>query len=412
MNCGALSKSMRSATSAVALILAVLPATLAHSDSISDILRQAALDNEFVPVAETHVIVDANLAAIGKKLFESRSLSLNGNISCKDCHLEQFGSADGIPNAIGVGGEGEGADRVVSGGAIIPRNTLPLWGRGGAGFDMLFWDGKVDFTDGQRISQFGAQPPSEDPLITAIHLPAVEIREMLTEDPQVHESKQEDVESAAQLYDGIMARLEESEAETLSALGRHMSVEPDGLEFIHVATAIADFIREEFRLQQTRFHRFVFEDGDLSEQERRGALIFYGKGKCATCHSGPYLTDFAFHAIPFPQLGFGKNGFGVDYGRYNVTHDPGDLYTFRTPPLFNVTKTEPYGHSGSVGNLADAIRLHFDPLPLVDIEAMAPFDRHEFYKRLMAAGDDMLQIGFLADEDVDALVAFLHTLSF
>jgi cytochrome c peroxidase len=80
--------------------------------------------------------------------------------------------------------------------------------------------------------------------------------------------------------------------------------------------------------------------------------------------------------------------------------------------LFNVTKTEPYGHSGSVGNLADAIRLHFDPLPLVDIEAMAPFDRHEFYKRLMAAGDDMLQIGFLADEDVDALVAFLHTLSF
>jgi cytochrome c peroxidase len=403
---------MRSATSAVALILAVLPATLAHSDSISDILRQAALDNELVPVAETHVIVDANLAAIGKKLFESRSLSLNGNISCKDCHLEQFGSADGIPNAIGVGGEGEGADRVVSGGPIIPRNTLPLWGRGGAGFDMLFWDGKVDFTDGQRISQFGAQPPSEDPLITAIHLPAVEIREMLTEDPQVHESKQEDVESAAQLYNAIMVQLGESEAEILSALARHMLVERDGLEFIHVAIAIAHFIREEFRLEQTRFHRFVFEDGDLSEQERRGALIFYGKGKCATCHSGPYLTDFAFHAIPFPQLGFGKNGFGVDYGRYNVTHDPGDLYTFRTPPLFNVTKTEPYGHSGSVGNLADAIRLHFDPLPLVDIEAMAPFDRHEFYKRLMAAGDDMLQIGFLADEDVDALVAFLHTLSF
>ena len=403
---------MKSVTSAVALILAILPATLAGADSISEILRQAALDNRLIPVAQTQIAVDESLAAIGEKLFESRALSLNGNISCKNCHLEQFGSADGIPNAIGVGGDGEGAARVVSGGSIIPRNTLPLWGRGGAGFDMLFWDGKVDFTDGKRISQFGAQPPSEDPLITAIHLPAVEIREMLIEDPQVHKNKQEDVESAAQLYDAIMARLGESEAETLSALARHMSVEQDGLEFIHVAIAIAHFIREEFRLQQTRFHRFVFEDGDLSEQERRGALVFYGKGKCATCHSGPYLTDFAFHAIPFPQLGFGKNGFGVDYGRYNVTHDPGDLYTFRTPPLFNVTKTEPYGHSGSVANLADAIRLHFDPLPLVDIEAMAPFDRHEFYKKLMAAGDDMLQIGFLADEDVDALVAFLHTLSF
>ncbi|MBV5270063.1 MAG: methylamine utilization protein MauG, partial [Afipia sp.] len=84
----------------------------------------------------------------GKTLFKSRSLSLNGNISCQQCHLDQFGSADGIPNAVAVGGDGKGAARVMGAGGILPRNTLPFWGRGGKGFDTFFWDGKVDFLAG------------------------------------------------------------------------------------------------------------------------------------------------------------------------------------------------------------------------------------------------------------------------
>ena len=85
-----------------------------------------------------------------------------------------------------------------------------------------------------------------------------------------------------------------------------------------------------------------------------------------TCHYGPYFSDLKFHVVPFPQLGFGKNGFGVDYGRFNVTFDPKDLYKFRTPPLFNVEKTAPYGHSGSVATIQEAIAAHFDPLRLVN----------------------------------------------
>ena len=40
----------------------------------------------------------------------------------------------------------------------------------------------------------------------------------------------------------------------------------------------------------------------------------------------------------------------------------GDPYKFRTTPLFNVEKTAPYGHSGSVATIEDAIAAHFDPL--------------------------------------------------
>lgn len=47
-----------------------------------------------------------------------------------------------------------------------------------------------------------------------------------------------------------------------------------------------------------RFDRFV--DGDeaaLTAAEQRGAKLFVGKGKCFSCHSGPYLSDFGFHNV-------------------------------------------------------------------------------------------------------------------
>jgi cytochrome c peroxidase len=140
--------------------------------------------------------------------------------------------------------------------------------------------------------------------------------------------------------------------------------------------------------------------------------LFYGKGHCVACHSGPYFSDFKFHVIATPQLGFGANGFGVDYGRFNATFDPRELYAFRTPPLYNVEKTAPYGHSGSLATVEEVITTHFDPLRFVDVAAMDKFGRHEFYKRLTLSAEAATTIGFLSDEEVKEIVSFLRTLSF
>ena len=113
-----------------------------------------------------------------------------------------------------------------------------------------------------------------------------------------------------------------------------------------------------------------------------------------------------------PQLGSGKNGFGVDYGRYNVTHNPKDLYKFRTPPLYNSTKTAPYGHSGGTASLREVIIYHFDPLREINTAELSTFDRHEYYKKMAASATNILQIGFLDDQEVDALVTFLKTLDY
>jgi cytochrome c peroxidase len=399
---------------AISLSLAAAAASMlsAQSSMRETVLRQAAIDAGIVEPLSLVPAVPSDLAAIGERLFESELLSLNGDTSCSSCHLDQFGSADGLRVAIGVGGRGEGNERAASGGDVVPRNTLPLWGRGGVGFETFFWDGKVSRTPDGLFSQFGAQAPSDDPLVIAAHLPIVQLREMLAEDELTDmEYRTETVESATQIGEIVVDRIR-GDRELGPALAEARGTSLDDLAFIDIAEALAGFVRTKFAMRPSAFSNFLFQDGLLTEEELHGGLIFFGKGRCSSCHSGPYLTDFDFHTLALPQAGSGVNGFGVDYGRYNATLDTSDLYRFRTPPLWQVTETGPYSHSGSVDRLDDMIRYHFDPLFEWNPDRLSTEERVEFTRRLVLWGRDPTQIPALAEDEVDALVAFLTTLRF
>ena len=164
-------------------------------------------------------------------------------------------------------------------------------------------------------------------------------------------------------------------------------------------------------MQQTKFHKFVFDGGELTQAELDGGLIFYGRGRCIACHAGLYFSNFRYHAVAFPQIGFGRNGFGVDEGRYNITLDPKDRFLFRTPPLFNLSKTAPYSHSGSVATLKQAIIAHFDPLSLVELDHMSARARGDLFQRLGVAAQETLPSP-LTEDDVNDLEGFLRTLEF
>jgi cytochrome c peroxidase len=396
--------------------------TVGHTATFDDLLRTQVLQGGWRPAAELYVNPDEPLAAAGKTIFESPRLSLNGAISCRTCHQDKFGSADGIPNAAATGtghllrsgsDKVTGPERLLSGAKQLPRNTLAFWGRGAIGFDTFFWDGRVrrDPSSGV-ISQFGAAAPATDPLIVAAHLPVVEIREMLREGRLAEQYMHESVEKSRAVYNAIARNLRAGEPAASRTIASTLRKDPERLEYLDYARAIAAFIRSEFRLKPTKLERFMYRQGDLSDAERRGGHVFYGKGGCVTCHRGPHFSDFEFHAMPFPQLGFGKNGFGVDYGRYNATFDSRDLYKFRTPPLYNVARTAPYGHSGALRTLDQVVIAHFDPLRMVDLSHMDSFARHELFRRMAASADVSTRVKFLSDDEVRDVVAFLHTLSF
>jgi cytochrome c peroxidase len=94
-----------------------------------------------------------------------------------------------------------------------------------------------------------------------------------------------------------------------------------------------------------------------------------------------------------------------------VTHEPTDLYCFRTPPLINVSKTAPYGHAVALYDFQSAISAHFDPLGVADPAAMNAFARHELYKRLLASAPDASTVTLLYEGEVRAIRTFLGTLT-
>lgn len=396
----------------ISLLMFVLPANQLSADYLSTQLRSAAIQNGYRTPSEVNSLFDEKKADLGEIFFSSKKLSLNGNTSCSSCHLDKFSSADGIPNAIGVGGEGEGFHRLSGAGALVPRNTLPLWGRASTDFSAFFWDGKVENVNGSIISQFGSAAPSNDALTVAIHLPFLEIREMVLDNDFVNENfKTETVNSALDLQEILLDRVK-SELKLEAELEAAFSVSADEINFLHIAESIKHFFARKFALDPSRFSEFIETKIELSESEVQGGLTFYGKGMCSACHSGAHFTDFDYHTILLPQVGPGKNGFGSDYGRFNFTLNFEDFNKFRTPPLHNVLKTQPYGHSGSVFDLKSAIIGHYDPFSLYDFSKMSDLQRRELYQRAVSISGSQPVPSTLSDEELDELTDFLRALSF
>ena len=380
-------------------------------DGIEKIIKNAIKENGYISPVELYFNPDEALSPEGKVFFNSKHLSLNGQVACSTCHLTKRSTTDGIPNAAGVRGTGEGLERLLSGAKIVPRNTMALWGVGSKGFETFFWDGRVDFSQKNVISQFGSNIPSTDPLITAVHLPVVEIRETLEEDDFVLAHKKESIDGAEAVYREITKNLIKREPVACLKLSKKLNIKLENLTFLDIASSIAAFIRKEFRIKSTPLDDFMSGKKEFTSKQLKGARLFYGKGACITCHGGPHFTDQKFYSVSFPQLGFGKNGFGIDYGRYNATFNPKDLYKFRTPTLYNVEKTMPYSHSGSVMTLNNAIKVHYDPLDVIDIGKYNDLQRHELYKYL-ASSDTVNKVNLLTNDEVSLIVEFLRTLNF
>ncbi|HXD48066.1 MAG TPA: cytochrome c peroxidase, partial [Gemmatimonadaceae bacterium] len=153
----------------------------------------------------------------------------------------------------------------------------------------------------------------------------------------------------------------------------------DDMNFAYASNAIAGFFVDQLSFTGTPWDRFLAGDERaMSERQLAGAQQFLSL-KCSVCHTGATFSDREFHDVAVAQIGPGEgNGPSGrdDFGRFDVTNDPADLYRFRTTPLRNVELTAPYGHDGSIINLRDFIDhygnsdqklANYDPLQLQPI---------------------------------------------
>jgi cytochrome c peroxidase len=312
---------------------------------------------------------DPALVDLGQALFFDKLLSGNRDISCATCHEPALQGGDGLTLAIGTGGTGSGASRTLGAGReFVPRNAPSLLNQG-LGFFYLFWDGRVNEEGGP--SRFrtpaGAQLPSglTNLLAAQAMLPVTNRAEMRGKpgDVDVFGSPNELAQIAdadfAGMWRATMRRLLTVQEYVAKFTAAYPGTPASALGFQHAANALAAFQVHAFTKTNSPFDRYLGRDDlALTEDEKRGALLFFGRALCSTCHSGPLLGGINFANAGVPQLGPGVGaGAPLDRGRgEELVNVPFYQFTFRVPALRNVELTAPYMHNGAYRTLEAVVR--------------------------------------------------------
>jgi len=408
---------------------------------LSTALSAAGAENLPPPVsANDFPQVDPAKAKLGQLLFYDKILSGNRNIACGTCHHHDFAGGDGLSLGIGEGGEGLGPERTPGSGPDriikrIPRNAPALWNLGHRSVRLLFHDGRLSVSD---LYGNGFDSPAEEWLPTGLDsllaaqalLPLTSLAEMAgrAEENEVAGAVNDRIDAAWPIVAKRVRTIPEY-GEMFVAAFEHVDA-PQKVSIVEIGNAIGAFIASEWQSHDSPFDRFLTGDtAALGAAQRRGMDLFFGKADCASCHSGPLLSDQKFHALGLPQFGPGRtrrfDPMPRDPGRMGESDRLADAYRFRTPQLRNVALTGPWGHNGAYPTLEGIVRHHLDPeaarkawrpenakLPEIPWLAAGDFaiaeDRLESVRH--AAALDIEPIS-LSDAEIADLVAFLHALT-
>ena len=61
-----------------------------------------------------------------------------------------------------------------------------------------------------------------------------------------------------------------------------------------------------FTKTNSPFDRYLERDNNaLTNEQKRGGILFFGKAQCGSCHSGPLLGGQNFTNVGVPQIGPG-----------------------------------------------------------------------------------------------------------
>ena len=361
-------------------VVVLTPTTTASNDALNDQLSALLTQHRFTGRVGSSLEqrlgrkLDNQLANLGRLAFHDTLLGLNDDNSCSGCHAAHLGFGDSQSIAIGVEN-----NNVVGPDRTGPRNQrrAPMI-LNNVFFPALMWNSRFNSISGNPFdNSAGFQFPGPEGfslsalphLLTAqAFIPTTEKPEMAGFHPSVPGTN-----------DGIRVAVVErlnASAEYRKLFSKNFTEVNSGapITFEMLASAIAEF---EFTLVFADAPIDKFARGQtnaMTEDEKRGALIFFGSGNCVRCHavsgeSNEMFSDFRQHVAGIPQIvpsvgnvTFDGPGANEDFGLEQVTGNSNDRYAFRTSPLRNLALQPAFFHNGSFTRLEDAVRYHLNAI--------------------------------------------------
>ena len=241
-------------------------------------------------------------AALGKKLFSEKILSLDSSVSCASCHKPAYAFADTAAFSTGINGK------------LTARNTPSVLNMKNRPY--FFWDGRAVTLQEQSLM------PIQNPDEMGLPIDEAVIR--------LNESKE---------YKNLFQKIfkQQPNAKNLSA-------------------AFAAY-EQTLETVDSKFDDWSNNIKKLSASEERGRQLFIGnKSKCFNCHR---MEDFT--TDEFKNIGLYNAKDLKDAGLYNITQKETDKGKFKTPGLRNIGVTAPYMHNGMFKTLEEVVEYYNHP---------------------------------------------------
>lgn len=350
---------------------------------------------------------------LGKSIFYDK-ISEPDNQSCADCHAPQVGFTGPNPGINLHGAVYMGASAQMFGNRKPPASAytgdpIPLHFNAieGVWVGGMFWDGRAtgDVLGDPLAEQ--AMGPFLNPL---------------------EQNNANALAVLTQIYFSQYAHQWEE------AFGVPLTLDPNMVvqNYQLVGTAIAAYERSaEVNPFTSKYDYYLAGEVELNNQEMWGLELFNGKGKCSACHTNeglhPLFTDFTYDNLgvpknpenPFYSMPAEYNPLGEDWidlglgGYLQQAGYPEDVYLpefgkFKVPTLRNVDRrpgngfAKAYMHNGAFKSLREVVDFY-------NTRDVDPFWAEPEYIATM--NTDELGNLQLTDAEVDAIVAFMRTLS-
>jgi len=338
--------------------------------------------------------------ALGRLLFHESALTIatmkplgEGKTSCATCHFASAGFQAGRFQGIGEGGigfgvNGEGRQR----GMLYDEADLDVQpirtpsAMNGAYQINQLWNGQFGAT-GLNVGTEYAWTP-DTPI-------------------EVNNKGYEGLE--VQAIAGLKVHRMDVDMEVLEPLGYKEKFDlvfgdfPEEERYTRETAGLAIAAYERTILSnEAPFQKWLAGDKSImSDQEKRGAIVFFEKGKCVSCHDGPSLNKMEFHALGMDNLNVCpeetfKTTLDVreNLGRGGFTGIADDNYKFKTPQLYNLADSPFFGHGSSFRTIKSVVM--YKNLAIQQNEAIPTGVLSEEFVPLN-----------LSEEEVDDLTAFL-----
>ncbi|MEI6411485.1 MAG: cytochrome c peroxidase [Bacteroidota bacterium] len=375
-------------------------ATASETGYIEHFMMPSGANLDEIPNQDPRNLVTAAKVALGKMLFFETGIGLKPNqsismqsYSCSSCHIPSRGFTAGrfqgvADGAEGFGRFGEGRSKRVSytGDQVDAQGARPLPTINLAYVTNALWAGSFGAT--------GVNSGTES---------VWHIDTLLEINFQGHEGLESNNQRALIVHRQLMNRVI---ADTLGYKAMFDAAFPDipEAERYNIKTtafAIAAYQRTIFTNQAPLQRWLAGDKSAMTEKQKKGALLFFGKAGCTNCHNSPSLNNMKFFALGVNSLY--QSGFDVfrtgpndnrNNGRGGFTQLPEDKYKFKVPQLYNLKDVGFYFHGASKRSLREVVD-YFD--------AAVPENNNVPASQIASAFRPL----HLTEEEKDLLVEFL-----